>query len=497
MSQIFDTINLFYKTFIENIQFKYFSLDIHKIIRDFLYIFVIIIIVLYVVYVLYFKIKYPFWAKQPVFHFHNIKQWIYPSGVIYKDGKFPINKYYVPYEVSVKRFDDESINTIKPLFYELIRSHYMTSKDSSYKPSDEKINAYFIGHNNPCFISYINKPRISYNIENNDNDDNSDNTGIVDKIVNDDIVCALTSRPVHMYFNDKNSENKDNYFLMNYVDFLCTHKNERKKGCAPKTIYTYAIDSQKTSPNTNVFLFKREGTLNAIVPITTFSTYMYNLKYWKKETLIKPYELIEITDSNFNIIQKSMDIQNLKNYFSLVGISDLTNIYELIKNGCIKVYGLTIPKTNFIFSLYFFKDNDVITFEDGEKSIQKNEDKKDFDKDDKGDKDKGDKDKDDKEYNNINKVIDCVGSIFFDNNFSDKLDVTEKKALFEIGFNCCVNELKKMNYKSLFIENISHNNIFLKNIFLQKQYIMNSPTAYFFYNYAHYPFMENEVFFLF
>ncbi len=499
-----DFIQDFIYYYKHKLELKYFSLDFTNIIYNILYYFVICMIIIYVVYILYFKIKFPFWSKQPVFHFHNLKQWVMPSGVLYKDGKFPINKYYVPFEVNVEKYDTCNEN-IKQLFFKLIQMHYMTSNDSTYKPSDEKINAYFVGHSNPCFISYINKQRLLYNVKNtykafdNETSNETSNETNNNTYIEDDVVCALSSRPVHIYFNSTNSKDKgkdkdtyfntnedannnnnkhSNYMLMNYVDFLCTHKDERKKNYAPKTIYTYAIESQKTQPNTNVFLFKREGSLNAIVPTTTFTTYMYDLKYWKIPLLIKPYELIEINDSNFNIIRKSMDIDNLKCYFSLVGISDLTNIYELIKVGCIKVYCLTIPNTNFVFSLYFFKDNDVIIYENREKSISKTSTQ---------------------DISGVSKgnVIDCIGSIFFDTIFSKEISITEKKALFEIGFQCCIQDLIKKKYEKLVIENISHNNLFLKNIFLQKECIMKSPTAYFFYNYAHYPFMENDVFFLF
>ena len=29
-----------------------------------------------------YKLKYQFWSKQPVFHIHNIKYWLFPVGII-------------------------------------------------------------------------------------------------------------------------------------------------------------------------------------------------------------------------------------------------------------------------------------------------------------------------------------------------------------------------------------------------------------------------------
>ena len=40
-----------------------------------------------------YKLKFPFWSRQPVFHFHNLKYWIIPPGII-QHGKPEKDKYY-------------------------------------------------------------------------------------------------------------------------------------------------------------------------------------------------------------------------------------------------------------------------------------------------------------------------------------------------------------------------------------------------------------------
>ena len=40
-----------------------------------------------------YKIKFPFWSKQPVFHFHNLKYWIIPPGIIQHENPEK-NKFY-------------------------------------------------------------------------------------------------------------------------------------------------------------------------------------------------------------------------------------------------------------------------------------------------------------------------------------------------------------------------------------------------------------------
>ena len=40
--------------------------------------YVIILIVILTILVAYFKLKYPFWSRQPVFHYHKLNYWMFP-----------------------------------------------------------------------------------------------------------------------------------------------------------------------------------------------------------------------------------------------------------------------------------------------------------------------------------------------------------------------------------------------------------------------------------
>ena len=65
---------------------------------------IITLIVTYVVFYLFFKLKDPFWARQPVFHFHNLWYWLFPPGII--QHSLPIiGKYYDP-TILFKKFED-------------------------------------------------------------------------------------------------------------------------------------------------------------------------------------------------------------------------------------------------------------------------------------------------------------------------------------------------------------------------------------------------------
>ena len=53
----------------------------------------IIIISIILLIIAIYKIKFPFWSKQPVFHFHNLKYWIIPPGIIQHENQEK-NKFY-------------------------------------------------------------------------------------------------------------------------------------------------------------------------------------------------------------------------------------------------------------------------------------------------------------------------------------------------------------------------------------------------------------------
>ena len=57
---------------------------------------ILTIIVLLVIGYLYYKVKFQFWSRQPVFHFHNIWYWYDPPGIIQKD-KPQMDKFYNSY----------------------------------------------------------------------------------------------------------------------------------------------------------------------------------------------------------------------------------------------------------------------------------------------------------------------------------------------------------------------------------------------------------------
>ena len=106
----------------------------------------------------------------------------------------------------------------------------------------------------------------------------------------------MTSRPITCTINN-------NSINVGYVDFLCVHKKHRKKGIAQKIIYTHAVQASQNMENP-IFLFKREGKLNFIVPLLPI-IHMHSLK------------IINSLIFKINLFPLSLMVQIL-DYFSII-----------------------------------------------------------------------------------------------------------------------------------------------------------------------------------
>ena len=198
--------------------------------------YVILILILIVILIkIYIKIRCPFWSIQPVFQIYNIAYWLSPPNIIQKDMP-PINKYYdftIQFTEQLEQKKD---------FYKLISKHYLRKKNVQYSPPKEGVFSYFEKHNKKCFFS------LQYKFNK--------------------LIGAMTTRPLEAILHGEK-------YSIYYVDFLCIHSKHRKQGNAPKIIYTHYVQSRKRTDNT-IFLFKREDRVNKIVPLATFSTYLFS-----------------------------------------------------------------------------------------------------------------------------------------------------------------------------------------------------------------------------
>tara|TARA_B100000424_G_C22906402_1_gene482138 strand:- start:284 stop:1402 length:1119 start_codon:yes stop_codon:yes gene_type:complete len=369
--------------------------------------------VLLVIGYLYYKVKFQFWSRQPVFHFHNIWYWYDPPGIIQKD-KPQMDKFYNSY-IEFDSYDNYSTEK-KELFREFIKDNFLPHKTEHYIPTDKSINSYLESHNDKAYLSLNYKNRLS---------------------PHKNIISCMTTRPLECYVNN-------DIFTLYYVDYLCVHSKERKKGIAPVTIYSHYVNHRIKHDNA-VFFFKREGETTLIVPLMVYKTYFYDISRWDKEVKfdqpnINVYKVHSQNDNHyFHFIKK------LRQSFDCVIHPSVSNVINLCTNNELFIFILMIGKED--KALYVFRDPHI-TYT-GKSSIE----------------------------------LVCS----FNGNIT--------KELFTLGFFNCINQINKVKpFDVLLIENTSHNDIILKTISIRYQSFEEALASYYFYNYGSLPILSNNVF---
>lgn len=298
------------------------------------YIFIAILLILFVI-VVYIKIKYGFWAIQPVFHIYDLHFMMFPPGII--NHELPEKNKYTNFDNIVTYKYDTLTKMKKDQILFFIKCNYLNNKSNFFNPKYENIYPHFIGHNYSCFISIYNEP-VKIRDINNDN------------IINDNkIIGIMTTRPINIYIN-KNTHKMS--FTSYYVDYLCVDKFHRKMGIAPQIIQTHHFNQSHSEQNICISLFKREEQLTGIVPLCFYYTYGFSAKTWHKPfNLDSKFKVININSQNFHLLFDF--IINNNKQFEIVINTEVYNIIELVKTHNIHIY--CVIENNSIVCCYFFR----------------------------------------------------------------------------------------------------------------------------------------------
>ena len=142
--------------------------------------------------------------------------------------------------------------------------------------------------------------------------------------------------------------------------------------------------------------------------------------------------------------------ENDTNLFEITVLPELGNLMELIKTGNMFVFMLA--QGDNIIGAYFFRKTCLFIEEGAE-------------------------------------VLACVASIY--NPAFGPLE-----GAFVHGYKMALADIctsPSTTYKYAVVENISHNNLIIDNLMIKNKPYITSPTAYFFYNFAHSTFQANKV----
>jgi hypothetical protein len=392
------------------------------------------IILCITIFFLYIRVRYQFWALQPVFHFYDLYYWFINVGII--SHELPEkNRYTNFYNITTKPFEMIDVLTLKEAIL-LIQLNYLRNKENTYSPKKENIVPYFIGHNSKTYWSYYSEPEILI--------DNKTGKTIEEK----KIIGIITCRPLHVKIINSL---KDAVFDVYYVDYLCVQKNMRKKNIAPQLIQTHEYNQSHQNKNISVSLFKREEELTGIIPLTVYKTYCFNMRNWHQPDMLDARIKVLTGDQQnmyyfYNFI---IEITNKhKNKFDIAIYPEMSNLVELVKTKNLFVKMLVVDGD--IEAVYVFRK--TCTFIEKDKEI-----------------------------------ISLIASIFKENS-----ELTKNEFIygFKVALWSIIKEQK--NFAYLIVEDVSDNTCIINNLSLKTHPFIISPMAYFFYNFAYSPFKSEK-----
>ena len=408
---------------------------------SFIYIFILVFITI-LLFFAYIRIRFPFWALQPVFHIYDIGYLIFPPGIIRQDLPEK-NKFTNFKDIETFTYTD-LLPYKKTKFIHFIRNHYLNIKgqeDNIFSPKSENILPYFQHHFDKCFLSFYHIQELVTELKSGSIEEHSKMIGV------------MTSRPIHIsIYKDDILNRMDAY----YVDYLCVHKKHRKQNIAPQMIQTHEYNQRHRNKKIVVSLFKREGVLTGIVPLCVYKTYGFSVKKWTKPPDLPAfYTLLEINPQNFShlhdFIKEQTNTNTNKKIFDIMIFPEVSNILELLKTNNLFIY-VVLTSSKEIIAAYFYKKSCVFI----EKDLE---------------------------------ILTCIGSISKFNSL--------KEEIFIHGFKTSFWKIaEKHRFGFAAIENISHNYIIIHNLMKKTKPMVISPTAYFFYNFAYPTFPSNKSFIL-
>jgi hypothetical protein len=289
------------------------------------------IILLIMLFFIYIRLRFRFWAIQPVYHFYDIYYWFINVGIINKE--LPQKNKYVNFN-QIKTIEFEKLKKLtQSQCIQLIQLHYLRNGQNTFQPNSEHIVSYFLGHNHKCFWTYFytNEPII----------DNKTNKIIEEK----KIIGVITSRPLHVTINYTT-------FDVYYVDYLCVHKMWRKQNIAQQLIQTHEYNQSHANKKIAVSLFKREEELTGIVPLTIYKTYCFPIQKINSVDPLNPrIKMLSGDKQNMYYLYNFLNEQT--NNWSIMIFPELSNLIELASTNNIYIKMLLVQ--NNIEAIYIFK----------------------------------------------------------------------------------------------------------------------------------------------
>ncbi len=294
---------------------------------------IITFITLYCLFIAYFRLKFKFWSRQPVFHLHNVYYWIYyyfmKSDII--TDKLPDDTRFFDEKIQVYKFLELPTEKKEPLVH-FIKNNFLPNKSEQFDPPDDYVLDSFNNHDGLVTISI--------------------------KEYNNKILACMGMFPIYCKLDDTK-------ITMNYVDYLCVDKEHRKKNYAPNQIFTHLYHLQKMN-NNFVCFFKRENKTNALVPFTTYYNYMFKIENWQFCYKFDQPNISIVFIDKKNLNQFHQIYQESLSAFKYTFTPNLSHIFYLVEKQHIKIAALMVNQE--FFGYYIIRN--AHTSYNGVKSLQ-------------------------------------------------------------------------------------------------------------------------------
>jgi len=164
-----------------------------------------------------------------------------------------------------------------------------------------------------------------------------------------DVQGVITARPMYIHFNT----GKRTSLCVNYVDNMCVRKDSRKQGIGQILIQSLHYSIRHLNTNIDVCLFKREGDMTAIVPLTSYITTGYSVIDIPK---LRPERLslhvLHVTPQTF--LSLSGFLKDTSEGFECVLHPEKMLMSRLISDKHLHVY--TLIEDHEILAAYFFRN---------------------------------------------------------------------------------------------------------------------------------------------
>ena len=132
----------------------------------------LIIFVIFLLMFIYIRIKFRFWALQPVHHVYDMFYYFFPPGII--NFSLPEKNRYCNFK-DIETLDFQYLEDFKrEKFVNFINKHFLRNNENIFSPKKENIIPYFTSHNTSCFFSfyYNNEPLVENKTTRNSGEQN-------------------------------------------------------------------------------------------------------------------------------------------------------------------------------------------------------------------------------------------------------------------------------------------------------------------------------------